>query len=164
MPGAATPGADWARGARPGDVVGLLGPGGGGARAGPGHAPGRRRDRAPRHRPVPETLPAGTMPSCAWKSRTNRNPAAPLARHPRSALSAAGRRAARLSSLLDAAIAELDLTPHLGTLRAFIACEQAEARRIRPASRQPGCRRIAGWWRPTGGGAMRVSISTGNTG
>lgn len=150
--GASTPGADWARGAAPGDVVGLLGPGG----AAPAPAPvmllAGDETALPAIARCLETLPAGTHAIVRLEVQDEQeiqplpSPATLDLRYLLRGTAEPG-----CSSLLDAAIAELDLAPHLGTLRAFVACEQAEARRIRArlaAAGVPKDRRlVAAYWR-----------------
>ncbi|MEW6255542.1 MAG: siderophore-interacting protein [Pseudomonadota bacterium] len=150
--GISTPGADWARGAGPGDVVGLLGPGG----AAPAPAPvmllAGDETALPAIARCLETLPAGTRAIVRLEVQDEQE-IQPLPSPATLDLRYLLRGAAEpgCSSLLDAAIAELDLAPHLGTLRAFVACEQAEARRIRArlaAAGVPKDRRlVAAYWR-----------------
>lgn len=150
--GASTPGADWARGARAGDMVGLLGPGGAAPEPAPWMLLAGDETALPAIARVLETLPRETqavvrvevqdqaeiqaLPSPAGLDLRYllRGPAEP-----------------GCAALLETAVCDIMLPANPADIRVFVACEQAEARRIRGRLAAAGLGKdrsmVAAYWR-----------------
>jgi NADPH-dependent ferric siderophore reductase len=151
-PGLSTPGADWARTARPGDRVGLLGPGGAAPEPAPFMLLAGDETALPAIARCLETLPADTHAVVrievqdAGEEQNLPSPASLDLRYLHRGRAAPGR-----AGLLEAAVKAVALPADKADTRAFVACEQAEARRIRTLTAATGMgkdrRMVAAYWR-----------------
>ncbi|QTL04754.1 siderophore-interacting protein [Aquabacter sp. L1I39] len=147
------PGATWAREAAPGDAVGLLGPGGARPEPGSWNLFAGDETALPAIARLLEALPAQSVAvvrievADAAEQQVLATPARLDLRY----LPRDGRPAGR-AGLLPAAIRDLAFPVDLATARAFVGCEQAEAREIRSfltkeAGFDKAHRMVAAYWR-----------------
>lgn len=151
--GASTPGADWARGARPGDRVGLLGPGGAPFVPAAFNLFAGDETALPAIARMLEALPADTRAVArievedAGEEQPLRSPAALDLRWLHRSGAPAG-----TSGLIEAAVRAVTIPPDPSGVRVFAGCEQATARRLRAhLVREAGLDKsrmsIAAYWR-----------------
>lgn len=150
--GASTPGADWARGARTGDVVGLLGPGGAAPEPAPWMLLAGDETALPAIARLLETLPPQTHAVVRIEVQDEAEIQAlssPAGLDLRYLLR--GPAEPGCAGLLDAAISGITPPANPAGMRVFVACEQTEARRIRGRLAVAGLSRdrslVAAYWR-----------------
>lgn len=147
------PGATWARQAAPGDLVGLLGPGGARPEPADWNLFAGDETALPAIARLLEALPAQSLAvvrievADAAEQQLLATPARLDLRY----LSRDGRPAGR-AGLLPAAVRDLAFPADLSTARAFVGCEQTEAREIRrfltrDAGFDKAHRMVAAYWR-----------------
>ena len=147
------PGASWAREAAPGDAVGLLGPGGARPEPAAWNLFAGDETALPAIARLLETLPAQSVAvvRLEFADASEQQPLATPARLDLRYLTRDGRPAGR-AGLLPAAVRGLAFPADLTTARAFVGCEQAEAREIRrfltkEAGFDKAHRMVAAYWR-----------------
>lgn len=147
------PGATWAREAAPGDPVGLLGPGGSHPEPAAWNLFAGDETALPAIARLLERLPAESFAVVRIEvaDAAERQPLTSPARLDLRYLTRDGRPAGR-AGLLPAAVRDLALPADLSTARAFVACEQTEARDIRrfltqEAGFDKAHRMVAAYWR-----------------
>lgn len=151
--GAATPGADWARGARPGDKVGLLGPGGAPFLPAAFTLFAGDETALPAIARMLEGLPATARAVVrievedAGEEQPLRSRAALDVRWLHRSGAQAG-----ASELIEAAVRAVELPRDHASVRVFAGCEQAAARRLRAyltreAGLDKGRMSVAAYWR-----------------